>query len=154
VFTSRAQNKGIHINLEVVDDLELLVDRRDFQQLFANLISNSIDACQRRGRIRVRASEATSGSVQGVRVTVADNGHGINLADRQHVFEPFFTTKKTVGTGLGLWLCKEIVEKYGGSIRIRSNVMPGRSWTAASVFLPLTASERTPIVKHSLKNVA
>jgi nitrogen-specific signal transduction histidine kinase len=41
-----------------------------------------------------------------------------------------------VGTGLGLWICKDIVDRHAGRIQVRSNTAPGRSWTAVSVFLP------------------
>jgi signal transduction histidine kinase len=58
----------------------------------------------------------------------------------QHIFEPFFTTKKDVGTGLGLWLAHGIVQKHGGSIRVRSRTTPGCSGTVFSVFLPETPS--------------
>jgi signal transduction histidine kinase len=76
-----------------------------------------------------------------VRITIADSGPGIPAEDRPHLFEPFFTTKKEVGTGLGLWVCKNIVKKHHGSIRMRSSAAPGRSWTAFSVFLPLLPAE-------------
>ena len=54
----------------------------------------------------------------------------------KRLFEPFFTTKEDVGTGLGLWVCKSIVDKHHGSIRVKSSTEPGRSWTVFSVFLP------------------
>lgn len=147
VFSSRAQNRSLRVDLEIVNDAEILVDVTEFRQLFANLISNSIDACGPGGIIRVRAST----SAYGLRVTVADNGSGIRPADRPHVFEAFFTTKKNVGTGLGLWVCKQVAEKYGGSIHVRSDVRPGRSWAAVSVLLPVTVSGSRPLVDHSSK---
>ncbi|HET8667972.1 MAG TPA: ATP-binding protein, partial [Terriglobales bacterium] len=123
--------------------------------LFANLISNSIDACQRGGAIRVRLSDfgGTWATEPRLRVTIADNGSGIKQADISHVFEPFYTTKKDLGTGLGLWICKQIAEKYGGTIRLRSHAKPGRSWTVVSVFLPVTISERHNSLPP-VKNVA
>jgi len=68
-------------------------------------------------------------------------------------FEAFFS-KKDVGTGLGLWLCKQIAAKYGGSIRLRSSDTPGRSWTAVSVFLPLIASGSEAAASGSVPRVA
>ena len=53
---------------------------------------------------------------------MADHGPGIAKEARGQIFEPFFTTKKDVGTGLGLWICKQIVENHGGRIRFRSSV--------------------------------
>jgi signal transduction histidine kinase len=57
-----------------------------------------------------------------VRITVADCGHGMGAATMKQIFDPFFTTKGTVGTGLGLWVCKQLIDKNGGSIRVRSNM--------------------------------
>jgi signal transduction histidine kinase len=54
----------------------------------------------------------------------------------KRIFEPFYTTKKDVGTGLGLWLTRNLVERHGGLIQVRSRTMPGRSGTVFSVFLP------------------
>jgi PAS domain S-box-containing protein len=155
VFSSRAQNKGLRIDLEVVSEAEVVVDCTELRQLLANLISNSIDACERGGVIRVRGSvvEGSSLSAPGLRVTVADNGAGIRADDRPQIFEAFFTTKQDVGTGLGLWVCKQIAEKYGGSIRVRSDARPGQSWTVVSVFLPVTVSKRHPVETRTLKNV-
>ena len=73
-----------------------------------------------------------------MRVTIADSGPGIPGPLRARLFEPFFTTKRDVGTGLGLWVCKSIVDKHRGSIRVRSVETPGKSWSAFSVFLPLS----------------
>ena len=69
-------------------------------------------------------------------MTVADNGRGIAAATMKQIFEPFFTTKGTVGTGLGLWVCKQLVDKSGGSIRVRSNTDGERRGTTFSVVLP------------------
>ena len=55
-----------------------------------------------------------------LRITVADNGSGIPRNHLRQIFEPFYTTKKDTGTGLGLWVSRGIVEKHGGSIRVRS----------------------------------
>jgi signal transduction histidine kinase len=85
--------------------------------------------------------EYDGSSTRGVRVTIADSGPGIEPAHRARIFEPFFTTKKEVGTGLGLWVSKGIVERHGGKIRLRSRVRPGRSGTVFSVFLPANGAE-------------
>jgi signal transduction histidine kinase len=73
---------------------------------------------------------------RGVRITFLDYGSGIPPEQRMKIFEPFYTTKKTVGTGLGLWLTLGLVQKHQGSLRLRSSVQPGNTWTAFSVFLP------------------
>jgi signal transduction histidine kinase len=57
-----------------------------------------------------------------VSIAVCDSGSGIADSDKRKVFSPFFTTKESVGTGLGLWVTKGIIEKHGGSIRFRSRL--------------------------------
>jgi signal transduction histidine kinase len=118
----------------------------ELRQLTANLLSNSIDAVGAGGRIRIRVSAATARNGRqspGVRLTIADSGPGIPSVVRSKLFEPFFTTKRDVGTGLGLWVCKNIVEKHHGSIRVKSSTTPGSSWTVFSVFLPLGRQKGT-----------
>jgi PAS domain S-box-containing protein len=139
VFAARIRNKAVDVRAEIKDDPEIYAVADEIRQLITNLLSNSIDAVPRGGQIRVRVSRATEWIGEGrsgVRLIVADSGSGIPQAVRSEVFEPFFTTKKEVGTGLGLWLCKGIVERHGGSIRVKSSTAPGNSWTAFSVFLP------------------
>ena len=144
VFGSRIRNKGVEICPEILDDPPVYAVAGEIRQLIGNLLSNSIDAVQTGGRIRIRVSghrDHTAEPLAGVRITIADTGPGIPAEDRRRLFEPFFTTKKDVGTGLGLWVCKNIVDKHHGSIRVRSSAEPGRSWTAFSVFLPSLPAE-------------
>jgi signal transduction histidine kinase len=111
----------------------------EIRQIFANLIANAIDALPDQGCLTIRASRACARDGvdrPGVRVTFMDNGSGVAPENRKKIFQPFFTTKKDVGTGLGLWLTLGLVTKHHGSLRLRSSVAPGRTWTAFSVFLP------------------
>jgi signal transduction histidine kinase len=71
-----------------------------------------------------------------VRVTVADNGTGIDAAALPRIFEPLFTTKESTGSGLGLWVSRQIIEKHGGSIRVRSKTNRERRGTVFSIVLP------------------
>jgi PAS domain S-box-containing protein len=140
VFSSRARNKAIEIRPEIRQHPEIIAVPGEIRQLLSNLLGNSIDAVDGKGgliRIRVSGAQSWCGTGRGIRLTVADSGSGIEPAIRSKLFEPFFTTKKEVGTGLGLWVCKSIVEKHGGTIRVKSSVKPGRSWTIFSVFLPI-----------------
>jgi PAS domain S-box-containing protein len=146
VFASKARNKGVQLRTEIVDDLEIFAVPGEVRQVLANLVSNSIDAIQGHGQIRIRVSRAwkpAKASDPGIRITVADTGSGIPNETLAHVFEPFFTTKRDVGTGLGLWVCKNIVETYRGTIRGRSATTPGKSGTVFTVFLPLNLEEES-----------
>lgn len=139
VFLPRARNKGITIRAEIVHDAAIQAVPGELRQLIGNLVSNSIDAVGVGGHIRVRVSRARYNRFDGARLTVCDNGPGIPQHVRARLFEPFFTTKRDVGTGLGLWVCKTIVQKHHGSIRLRTSTDPGRSGTVFSIFLPSQA---------------
>jgi signal transduction histidine kinase len=67
---------------------------------------------------------------------IADEGNGIRAGDRSRIFEPFFTTKKDVGTGLGLWVSREIVRKHMGRLVFRSSTQ-GKTGTVFRLTLPL-----------------
>ena len=87
--------------------------------------------------IRARAaSNPKAPATRGVRVTFADNGKGIPRVIQQNVFDPFYTTKEGTGTGLGLWVTKQIVDKHGGEIRLRTRSEGAATWTVFSLFLP------------------
>jgi PAS domain S-box-containing protein len=147
VFGSRTRNKSIEIVSDIRHDPEIKAVPGEIRQLLANLLSNSIDAVEDGGKIRIRVSAASDWNADrraGVRLTVADSGSGIPAAIRSKLFEPFFTTKKDVGTGLGLWVCKSIIEKQGGNIRVKSSVLPGKSGTTFSVFLPAEPQSSVP----------
>lgn len=140
IFSPRMRNKGIQIHTEIRQDPQVMAVSGEIRQLLANFLSNSIDAVEPGGQIKVRlssAGELNHGCQTGVRLTIADSGCGIPALVRRKLFEPFFTTKKDVGTGLGLWICKSIVEKHGGKIQVKSSAKSGRSWTVFSVLLPL-----------------
>jgi PAS domain S-box-containing protein len=135
VLGRRARNNRIEIRPEIRQDPEIYAVAGEIRQLIANLLSNSIDAVDSGGLIRIRIA-ANGQHPTGIRITIADSGLGIPPSARSKLFEPFFTTKKDVGTGLGLWVCKNIVQKHHGSIRVKSSTTPERSWTVFSVFLP------------------
>ena len=72
-----------------------------------------------------------------MRVSVCDSGAGIEREAICRIFEPFFTTKIETGTGLGLWVVAQLVERHNGRVRVRSSQRPGASGTVFSVFLPI-----------------
>jgi signal transduction histidine kinase len=111
----------------------------ELRQVFANLIGNAFDATRKGGRIilRERAARHPKSGQAGVRITVADTGHGIHAAVKTHVFQAFKSTKGGNGSGLGLWISKEIIDKHWGSVHFRSSTKPGASGTVFSIFIPL-----------------
>jgi signal transduction histidine kinase len=115
----------------------------ELRQVFSNLLNNSLDAIEEGGTVKLRISPVALCTETGnrrVRIMVADNGRGINKTSRPSIFEPFFTTKGTLGTGLGLWVTKQIVDKHHGIIRVRSSCGGAMKGTTFSVVLPVTAS--------------
>ncbi|MCJ7595968.1 MAG: sensor histidine kinase [Desulfobacterales bacterium] len=111
-------------------------DQARLQQVFLNLISNAIDAIGKDGQIQVKSR--VIGSLIHVRIT--DNGPGIPEEMQKKVFDPFFTSKEaSKGTGLGLWVSHNIIEKMGGSITLRSEVGKGSTFT---VQLPVIIPEK------------
>ena len=78
----------------------------------------------------------------GVLTTVADNGSGISPEHMPKIFDSFYTTKEEIGTGLGLWLARGIVQKYQGKIRVRSSIRQGSRGTVFSVFWPAGGEQR------------
>lgn len=113
----------------------------EVRQVILNLIGNALDASNQGGRLKIRVSdtrEHRNGSRRGVRLTVADTGSGISPAIRETLFEPFVSTKGDTGTGLGLWISSEIVNRHSGKIQVKSSTLSQSSWTVFSVFLPLS----------------
>jgi len=148
LYSRKIHFKKITLQPEYGEGIEVTGFPGEIRQIFANLIANAIEAIMDAGTIRIRAREEQSldgRSSPGVRITFLDNGAGIAPEKIKRIFEPFYTTKKDVGTGLGLWLTLGLVGKHGGSIRVRSSVRPGRTWTAFSVFLPKFGPAGSPI---------
>jgi PAS domain S-box-containing protein len=109
----------------------------ELRQLFANLISNAIDATPPGGEIHIDCGPGFDWRklARGVRVIVADTGSGIPDNIKQHIFEPFVTTKGDAGTGLGLWVCDDIVRRHSGRLRLKTRTV-GQTGTVFSIFLP------------------
>src|SRR6201996_7227483 len=116
----------------------ILASPGELRQIVANILGNAIDAMRNGGRLRIRISvtHPPKGSAR-VRFSIADTGHEIPANILPTIFEPFITTKGETGTGLGLWVCGEIVRKNGWLIQVRSSARPGHSGTAFSILFPL-----------------
>jgi signal transduction histidine kinase len=113
--------------------------------VFANLISNSVDAMARGGRLRVRIRRArawNNNAVAGITVLVADTGDGIPKHLQPTIFEPFVSTKESTGTGLGLWVSEGIVKKHNGRIKVSSSNDPTRHGTTVAMFFPFDGLDR------------
>jgi PAS domain S-box-containing protein len=111
----------------------------EIRQVLNNLIGNAIDALPAEGgSILIRSRDATdrSSGRHGVVLTLGDTGVGMSRETRQRAFEPFFSTKGQAGTGLGLWICSQLVAQNRGTLRVRSRTGSGRTGTVFMLFLP------------------
>ncbi|MGE5111531.1 MAG: PAS domain S-box protein [Acidobacteriaceae bacterium] len=141
VYDRKLAYKQLRMTLELDPDLSVYTLQGEFKQMLSNLIANAIDASSERGRIVIRARRTRhprSGE-PGMKLTIADTGVGVPEHDKGRIFSPFFTTKRDVGTGLGLWITRDMVTKKGGHIRFRSRTSKP-SGTVMSIFLPSVAS--------------
>ncbi|HVP63758.1 MAG TPA: PAS domain S-box protein [candidate division Zixibacteria bacterium] len=115
----------------------------ELRQVFENLLANATDAVGMGGHIRVRARTLTGSDHHRVAISVCDDGVGIAHERLRVIFDPFFTTKMWSGTGLGLWVTREILRKHGGTIRVRSTEGKGSVFT---VTLPVPMKARREVV--------
>jgi PAS domain S-box-containing protein len=142
LFQGRIGSAGIEIERQYRTDQKIMAFGGDLRQVFANLISNALDASRRRDRIVIRLRECCDWlGESGVRVTIADTGVGMSPETRRRLFEPFFTTKSATGTGLGLWVSSEILRNHRAQVRVRSNQSAERHGTVFSIFFPLNAAK-------------
>jgi signal transduction histidine kinase len=119
--------KNVEIVLEKEPDLPLvLVDRIHVQQTMVNILMNAAQAMPDGGKILIKTGRGN----QYVFISITDSGVGIKEEDLQKIFEPFFTTKeKEQGTGLGLSLCKRLIEANAGKIEVVSALGKGTTFT-------------------------
>ncbi len=139
LFRMRMSDKGIRENTEFEQGAIVTCLGDEIRQVIANLVSNAMDATPANGTMRIRIRKTrywANETVSGVKIVVADTGHGIPAQILDHIFEPFVTTKEATGIGLGLWVSDGIVRKHGGRIRVRSRAGCSLSGSIFSIFLP------------------
>ncbi len=130
-----AKMTQVQCNLDVRADPIMSARRTEFQQIFINLMSNSLDAMKGGGTLTVTLEEEQSAHKRWVKISVKDTGEGIAPEVRRRIFEPFFTTKAPdKGTGLGLSIVRDIVANYQGVLEVESEVHQGTTFV---VRLPL-----------------
>lgn len=102
--------------IKPTDDFKINCDFRKLEAVFANLLTNSIQAIEKEGKIELRLSDNNDS----IKLEIEDTGSGIPKSIIPKIFDPLFTTKAN-GTGLGLAICKTIIEQHGGTITVKSN---------------------------------
>ena len=150
LLQAKIRANGARVEQQGNELLQVMGIAGELRQVMANLLANSLDAIGENGRVVIRASSSTNPNdgKPRVRISVADFGHGMVNETTKHIFDPFFTTKGSVGTGLGLWVCKQLVEKNGGFIKVRSNTNGDHRGTTFSIVLPADEAMQSAAYVH------
>ena len=139
---SRLANSGAEVEERNRASRPVLCMEGEVRQVLSNLVSNAIDAMSGGGGtlyIRGRDGQDWKSGEPGMVMTIADTGIGMSETTRTKVFEAFYTTKGVGGSGLGLWISKEIIDRHRGHLRIRSKQFGSRTGTVIALFLPAEA---------------
>ncbi len=141
LYASKFRAKNIQVTRDYSECPPIQGWPGELKQLVSNLISNAADAVSADGALKLKVSCVQRNQCPAVQMVVRDDGPGIAREHLERIFEPFFTTKKDVGTGLGLWVAKEIVERHGGTIQVESSSGNGHGGAAFTVVLPCDAAQ-------------
>jgi PAS domain S-box-containing protein len=153
LYEARLRDHSILVVREYQAVPRVTVYDGEIRQVLANLVGNALDAMAGssdanpldapvpdRLVLRLRNSRDWASGERCVSITVADTGTGMSASTLDRIYEPFFSTKGVTGTGLGLWVSQEIIDRHHGEVRVRSSQQPP-SGTVFRVLLPV---ERTP----------
>jgi signal transduction histidine kinase len=141
------QVDGISVTTEYGDDLpQIHADRMQIELVILNLIKNAIEAMRSspRGQRHLRVVTGLNGNSD-ISVSIRDTGPGIGAKDRDSIFDPFFSTKKA-GMGLGLSICRTIIENHGGKVSLVETEFPGSIF---EVVVPISSNQATAAVERT-----
>jgi C4-dicarboxylate-specific signal transduction histidine kinase len=122
------KSKNIQLQLRIADGLAIKVNPAEVEQVILNLLNNAIQALANSGTLQRRIALEAIRAGESVHLSISDNGPGVLAEFKPQLFELLSTTKKT-GMGLGLWLCKHIITRCGGSIRYEEAIGGGAKFT-------------------------
>jgi two-component system, chemotaxis family, CheB/CheR fusion protein len=157
VYNANLTTGNISVQREYVEVPSILCLEGDLRQVLVNVIANAVDAMATGGILKIRICNSRDWrdrNRRGIRITIADSGIGMDAATRRRIYEPFFTTKMETGTGLGMWVSAQLVERLRGDLRVWSTARPGRSGTVFSLFLPLDRRQRAEVQAPALELAA
>ncbi len=133
MFQPRCAARGAEICVLPIKNFSLPIPGDDLRQILTNLVSNACDALpDSGGSIRIEAACAENRAT----ISILDNGHGIPPENLSRIFDPFFTTKSDVGTGIGLWVSRDLVETNGGHLSVETQNLPPDYSTLFRIELP------------------
>jgi two-component system, sporulation sensor kinase E len=142
IYQGRLVNSRIETSTRIRPSRPVVCFDGEIRQVLNNLVGNAIDAMAGAGgRLSLRTREGTdwASGAGGIFFTVADTGSGMSPETVKRIFEPFFTTKGLSGTGLGLWISHDIVQRHHGKLKVKSTSEQGRSGTVFTLFLPFNS---------------
>jgi signal transduction histidine kinase len=144
LIMSDAIKNGIELEYNLCNSVESLeLNPKEIRQLVLNLARNGIDAMKPKGILKISTVKVTDG----IKLTIQDNGTGIDQQILNKIFEPFYTSKKN-GTGLGLSVCRNIVKGHNGEIAVESEVDKGTTFT---IFFPRVVRESQSLKRFEEK---
>lgn len=137
VYNSKLVSAHVSVDTRFNDPEEIIVSKGEMLQVFSNLIANAVDAMPPGGTLSICTQKIMSSAGDGIQITFRDNGTGIPQENLSRVFEPFFTTKGDLGTGIGLWVAKQIIDARGGQISISSTTQQEKAAPPSPSSFPL-----------------
>ncbi len=138
VYKSKIQTRGIVVERAFDDLRPITASKGELVQVFSNIIANAIDSMTHGGSLSIQIQSIPDLSEEGLQVVIQDQGAGIAEDHLKKVFEPFFTTKGNLGTGIGLWVAKQLTEKRGGQITLTSSTSATQHGTGVIISIPFT----------------
>ncbi len=147
LYSNKLRSKNIAVECDFAACPPIQGWPGELKQLISNLVSNAADALSANGTLKVALSPVEHSDGEAVQLRIEDNGPGIAEHHLDRIFEPFFTTKKDVGTGLGLWVAKEIAERHGGDIQVQSRTAPTNHGTVFTVLLVSTSELQSQVAE-------
>lgn len=140
VYKSKVLAHSIVVDAKYTDLRKISVHPGEIVQVFSNVVSNAIDSMPNGGKLSISVTPTKETERDGLQIAVNDTGDGIRREDLGKVFEPFFTTKGNLGTGIGLWVARQLVERHGGQISISSSTGLDDHGTSVAIYLPFVFS--------------
>ena len=144
LYGNKIAARGIHIECDIGECPPVWGMAGEMKQVVSNLIANAIDAVPPGGRIRIHAGSAQTSDGAVAEIVIEDDGPGVGPDHVERIFDPFFTTKRDVGTGLGLWVTREIVGRHGGSIHLRADGTADGALKGAAFIVHIPRSSAPP----------
>lgn len=145
IYKSKLQAKSIQLQRNYETCPPVLGVAGELRQALANLVSNAVDAVGEHGRITLSVRPVQTPGGSAAEVLIEDDGPGVPTEHLAQIFEPFFTTKKETGTGLGLYVTREILERHGGSVAVSPSSNHGSRGAAFLLSLPCEADEEATL---------